>query len=273
MNQIRTYPDGVTSWVDLQVDDAEVAKAFYGGLFGWTFTDVGPPGADFFYVIAHLDGQDVAGIGGPASTGSWHTYIAAEDAEATAKLVVGAGGRMLSAPEAAGEAGVSAVCADPTGAEFRLWQAKNRPGAQIANVPGAWNFSQLHTSAPGAAKDFYAAVFGWEYDDNDDAALVRRPGYGDHLASTIDPDIYQRQEGLAPPGFADATAWIATLPAGDAARWHVAFTVADRDQTAATATRLGATVVSTNDTEWTKEALLRDPQGAEFTASQFTPPG
>jgi hypothetical protein len=32
-------------------------------------------------------------------------------------------------------------------------------------------------------------------------------------------------------------------------------------------------VLTTNDTEWTRDALIRDPQGAEFTASQFTPPG
>jgi hypothetical protein len=35
---------------------------------------------------------------------------------------------------------------------------------------------------------------------------------------------------------------------------------------------LGATVVGQSDNEWTRTALIRDPQGAEFTASQFTPP-
>ncbi len=52
----------------------------------------------------------------------------------------------------------------------------------------------------------------------------------------------------------------------------MSFTVADRDQTVATAERLGGTVVSTVDTNWTRDAVLRDPQGAVFTASQFTPP-
>jgi uncharacterized protein len=32
-------------------------------------------------------------------------------------------------------------------------------------------------------------------------------------------------------------------------------------------------VISSDDTEWTKSALIRDPQGAELTLSQFTPPG
>ena len=49
--------------------------------------------------------------------------------------------------------------------------------------------------------------------------------------------------------------------------------VADRDASVALAERLGATVVSAEDTDWTKHALIRDPQGAELTISQFTPPG
>jgi uncharacterized protein len=60
---------------------------------------------------------------------------------------------------------------------------------------------------------------------------------------------------------------------GEPARWHVTFTVADRDGSAATAERLGATIVTSSDDLWTKNALVRDPQGAEFTVSQFTPPG
>jgi predicted enzyme related to lactoylglutathione lyase len=59
---------------------------------------------------------------------------------------------------------------------------------------------------------------------------------------------------------------------GAPSRWHVSFTVADRDQTMADAERLGAQVLRQDDTEWTRTALIRDPQGAEFTASQFTPP-
>jgi hypothetical protein len=40
----------------------------------------------------------------------------------------------------------------------------------------------------------------------------------------------------------------------------------------ADAERLGAQVIRRDDNEWTRTALIRDPQGAEFTASQFTPP-
>ena len=52
----------------------------------------------------------------------------------------------------------------------------------------------------------------------------------------------------------------------------MSFTVADRDDTAATVLRLGGTVLASNDTEWTHDAVIRDPQGGVFTASQFVPP-
>jgi hypothetical protein len=103
--------------------------------------------------------------------------------------------------------------------------------------------------------------------------MIRRPGYGDHLEATVDPGIRARQSGVAaPPGFEDAVAWVAPTAPGEPPRWHVSFTVADRDQAVADAERLGAQVLGGNDTEWTRTALIRDPQGAEFTASQFTPP-
>jgi predicted enzyme related to lactoylglutathione lyase len=76
----------------------------------------------------------------------------------------------------------------------------------------------------------------------------------------------------APKGFEDAIAWVALTDEGEPAHWHVTFTVADRDETAAQAERLGATVLSHQTSDWTRTALIRDPQGAVFTASQFTPP-
>jgi predicted enzyme related to lactoylglutathione lyase len=153
-----------------------------------------------------------------------------------------------------------------------LWQPRRRPGAQLVNAPGSWNFSDLHTGDAAAAADFYAPLFGWEFDDLGFATLIRRPGYGDHLAATVDPGIRERQEAIsAPPGFADAIAWLAPLASGQD-HWHVSFTVASRDDSAATAEKLGAVVLSSVDTQWTKSALIRDPQGAQLTLSQFTPP-
>ncbi|MET0837208.1 MAG: VOC family protein [Marmoricola sp.] len=271
MTEARTYPTGVTSWIDVEVDHIEAAKDFYGGLFGWTFATATPPGVPP-YVIAQLDGQDVAGLsaaGGTAAAG-WNTYVAVDDIEAAAAEVQAAGGRVTSPPEVAGEGGWSAACADPAGVPFRLWQAKRRLGAQLTNTPGAWNFSDLHAVDPAGSQGFYERVFGWRFVDMGFATMIQVPGYGDHLAATVDPDIHERQ-ATAPPGFADVIGGVA--PAGELGpHWHVTFTVADRDESVARAGSLGATVLRSDDTEWTRQDTLRDPQGAVFTASQFTPP-
>jgi uncharacterized protein len=52
----------------------------------------------------------------------------------------------------------------------------------------------------------------------------------------------------------------------------VTFTVADRDDSAAAAEHLGGNVLSSDDTDWTRDAQIRDPQGAVFTVSQYSPP-
>lgn len=269
----RTFPPGVPCWVDTEQPDPAAAAAFYAGLFGWQFPDGPAPGA---YRVASLDGADVAAIG-PAAAGAepvWNTYLAVSSADDAATLVAGAGGRVVGDPADAGpqgQAGRSATCTDPEGAAFRVWQPGDRPGVQVANVPGAWNFSRLHTRTPAESMAFYAAVFGWLVDDSA-AGMIRVAGYGDHLAATVDPDIRRRQ-AAAPPGFADVVAGLVPAGPGENPHWHVMFTVADRDASAADAERLGGTVLASSADDWTRSALVRDPQGAQFTLSQFAPPG
>ena len=269
MDATRTYPHGAPCWVDVEQGDVDAGARFYGELFGWTFEDV----AGGACLIASLDGANVAGIE-RGDAAAWSTYVAVDDADTTTRAARDAGAAVEGEPADAGPGGREARIADLTGARLRLWQARARPGAQVVNAAGSWNFSDLHTSDPAAARAFYAPLFGWEFDDLGFATLIRRPGYGDHLEATVDPAIRRRQAAVsAPPGFEDAIAWLAPAAAGEPDHWHVTFSVADRDDAAAAAERLGATIVASADTNWTRTALVRDPQGAELTLSQFTPPG
>ncbi len=72
------YSAGVPCWVETLQPDPHLALEFYGSLLGWQFSEAGPmpgglPGA---YVVARVDGRDVAGVGslpdlgGSASAGS-----------------------------------------------------------------------------------------------------------------------------------------------------------------------------------------------------------
>ena len=276
MNMPRTYPEGITCWVDIEEREVEEAARFYGVLFGWTFLESEPK---LGYLIARLDGQDAAGIGHlnapdvpAARSPAWNTYISVQDIEQAAARILAAGGRITEPPSTLDEAALTAACIDSEGIPFRLWQATERPGAQAANTPGAWNFSDLHTADPDASIAFYTRVFGWKFDDTGFATMIRQPGYGDHLAATSDPGIHERQSGdQVPPGFADAFGWLVTAPEGQPPHWHVTFTVANRDDSAEAAEQLGATVLSTSDSDWTRDALIRDPQGAVFTLSQYSP--
>ncbi|WP_144714149.1 VOC family protein [Curtobacterium pusillum] len=269
----RTYPEGVPSWIEARHPDPDAAQEFYRGLFGWAFEERVPPGAPGSYRIASIDGRDVGAIASSEDPAAWTTYIAVDDAVAAAERIVGLGGT-AGPPEDAGPggaAGRSVDCVDPRGAAFGLWQARARLGAQHINAPGGWVFSDLRSTAPEQAFGFYEQLFGWQVSGMQEgpSAMVRLPGYGDHLAATSDPDIRERQVG-APEGFADVIGALARIDAGPD-DWHVSFSVADRDDAAALAERLGGRVLGTWQGYWTRAAELQDPQGATFRVTQFAP--
>ena len=57
------------------------------------------------------------------------------------------------------------------------------------------------------------------------------------------------------------------------ARWVVTFGVADADATASRTAELGGTVLAEPfDVPYSRMAVVRDPDGATFTISQFKPP-
>ena len=63
-------------------------------------------------------------------------------------------------------------------------------------MPGAWNFSDLHTTDTGAASTFYASVFGWQTDMLEFGGfkswLFRLPGYGDFLEQALQAEHQQQ---------------------------------------------------------------------------------
>ena len=274
------YPNGVPCWVDTEQPDPTGAAAFYGELFAWTLTDQMPPEAPGHYVAATVDGHALAAVGSAADAAApaaWHTYVWVDDIDATAKQVEAAGGTVVMAPFDVFDAGRMAICLDPSGAPFRLWQAGVHRGAQIVDAPNSWVFSDLDTDDPQMALSFYGSVFGWEADELDFGGgrtwMLRQPGYGATLAQA-DPGLYDRLvEYKAPPHFEDAIGWLNQKDASAGpARWNITFAVDDTDGIVEGAVGLGATVVSPPmDVGPTRVATLRDPQGAVFTVSKFDP--
>jgi uncharacterized protein len=281
------YPPGVPCWVDTAQPDPEAAVSFYGGLFGWEFEDRMPADSPGRYLVAQLRGRDVAGVGsqpeGMPPTPVWNTYIWVDSADETAAAAKEAGGRVLMEPFDVLDAGRMAVLSDAEGAAFCIWQAKQSKGAQLVNEPGTWNFSELNTRDRESARAFYGAVFSWTADAVDlgegDFTMWRRPGYGDFLEQR-DPELRRRigAQG-APPGFEDAVAWLVPMtsdrfPEDAPPHWSITFAVDDADAVAERAAELGGTVlVPPFDAPFVRMTVLRDPQGAVFTASKYMPPG
>ena len=272
------YIGGVPCWVDTSQPDPDAAAEFYGGLFGWEFEDAMPAGAPGRYLMARLHGGDVAAVSSPPegapAQAMWNTYICVDDADSTTAKALEAGGAVLSEPFDVMDAGRMAVLADPEGAVFCVWQAREHRGARIVNEPGSVNFNVLNTRNQEAAKRFYGAVFGWTTLNLGSGEFWTLSAYGDYLEQ-LTPGTRARSAEFGAAGFEDVVAAITPLAgddAGTAAHWSVTFSTADADATAAKATELGGTVLlAPIDAPYSRLTVLRDPQGATFSATAFVP--
>jgi uncharacterized protein len=274
------YIPGIPCWVDTSQPDPESAVAFYRDLFGWEFEDVMPPESEGKYFIARVRGGDVAAVGsipeGAPSAAMWNTYVWVDSADETASKVREAGGSVVMEPFDVLDAGRMAVCTDPEGAAFCVWQAKENKGAQIVNEHGSLNFNDLNTRDVEGAKSFYGSVFGWQTLELEGGfQMWTLPGYGDYLERD-NPDLRKQQDAVgAPKGFEDVVASIVPIGAEQPdvpPHWGVTFAVDDADAVADKASALGGNVVVPPfDAPWVRTAVIADPQGAIFTASKFVP--
>jgi predicted enzyme related to lactoylglutathione lyase len=170
MSERTSYTPGTPCWVDLGTPDIDAAAGFYAGLFGWQV----PPAENIEntggYRRATKNGADVAGMMPLMQEGqptAWATYVAVEDADMTATAVRDAGGMVLAEPMDVMDLGRMAIFSDPTGAVFGVWQPGTFPGAGIVNESGAVVWNELNTRETEAAKAFYAAVFGWAFEQRE----------------------------------------------------------------------------------------------------------
>lgn len=271
------YVPGVPCWVDTSQPDPDAVLTFYGGLFGWEFEDVMPEGSEGRYFIGRIRGEDVAAVGsipaGAPPVARWNTYVWVDSVDETAAKARAAGGTVAMEPFDVMDAGRMAVLADPEGAVFCVWQAKDHKGASIVNEHGSLNFNSLATRDPEGARTFYGAVFGWQWLALPSGPMWTLPGYGDHLEESAPGLREQMTQMGAPDGFIDVVAAANRIADDDPdtpAHWSVTFAVDDADATAAKSLELGGTVLAgPSDAPWTRMAVIRDPQGATFVASQF----
>ena len=243
MDVDTNQPLGTPTWIDLGVPDLDRALAFYGAVFGWEF-DIGPE--EFGrYTMCLLRGRRVAAIAMQSAPAVfWNVYFATDDCDATAARSREAGGQILMEPMDVADDGRMALVGDPVGAQFGLWQGRARHGAEVVNEPGSLVRNDLVTGDPEPARQFYAQVFDFTLDRNEDM-----PGF--------DFTFLRRPDGHEIGG-------IMGVPDASSA-WNTTFEVAGTDEAVQRALDNGGSSDGATDFVYGRIATINDPFGAEFS--------
>ncbi|MDN0197498.1 VOC family protein [Streptomyces sp. S.PNR 29] len=255
--QPARHTPGTPCWVSLMVHGPATTQDFYGALFGWEFQpgpqQLGP------YVRALLDGHEVAGIGQlPPERQlpiAWTPYLASDDVDLTAASVRQCGGTVGVGPLDAGDAGRLAICLDPSGAVFGVWQAAAHLGTAVTGVPGTPAWNELLTFESESVAKFYETVFRYEREPVVSADL-------DYLTLHLDGRPVAGIRGL---GHA--------LPRDRGPHWMTYFDVDDVDDAVERLLHLGGHVLRpVRDGSHGRVALVADPEGARFALLQRPAP-
>jgi len=249
------WPDGIPCWVDLAASDVDAARRFYEPLFGWN-TQHGPAESGE-YLHCLKEGQSAAGISrkmAPAAPTAWMVHFAISDVDASASKVTVNGGQVVIPAFDVRDLGRQAVCMDPSGATFGLWQAGTLAGAAVVNEPGAFIWCEQMSDSSEPVKEFYGAIFDWQYHD------MSAEGFRYATFVVADRDIggvgeYQDGEQMA-------------------AQWSVYFAVDDTDAAVDRVVKLGGKVLQPpSDTPYGRMARVSDDQGAQFSLMAAPPEG
>ena len=258
MPEVTSHNPGTFCWVDLSTTDGEASKHFYSQILGWTAID-NPAGNGMVYSMMQKDGKNVCGLyemtpdmqGVPPH---WSSYISVTDVDAEVERITAAGGMVIMPPGDVFEAGRMAFVADPTGAAFGLWQAREHIGSELIYEPGSLGWNELYTTDPNEAAGFYADVFGWTRDTNpvsEEAREYHEFKAGDNPVGGMMQ--IQAEWGEVPPN------------------WSVYFCVDDVSASLQKAQELGAEViVPVTNVANVSFAFLKDPQDIYFGIVQVT---
>ena len=262
MPEVTSHAPGAPSWAELSTTDDAGALSFYGALFGWEdeANEIGP---DWYYHMQKVQGLPACSIFQQSEEersqnipAHWNIYFTVENVEDAIASIGQNGGTTVVGPMDVFEAGRMAMCQDPQGAFFAIWQPKLHIGARIKQETGAMTWNELLTTDRSAAVDFYCAALGTE------RGQVMQP----HEYSMLNAG------GTEVAGVMQITPEMGVFPP----HWTVYFGVENADEAVAKAQSLGATVYvpptdivpSEDQPAIGRFAALGDPQGAVFSVFQ-----
>ncbi len=269
MPEVTSHAPGTPSGAELHTTDESGALSFYSALFGWA-DDPQEITPGWYYHMQKLNGLEAASIYHQSeeelaqnlpphwhnAPPHWHIYFTVSSADETTENVQRNGGSVVFGPMDIFEAGRVAMCQDPQGAFFAVWQPNQQIGCRVKGETGAMVWNELMTTDRNAAVDFYLAALGME----------RGETMGPHEYTML------KAGGADVAGVAQMTPEMGESPP----HWSVYFGVEDADAAVEKAQSLGATVYVPGTDIVPVEgqpaigrfAALADPQGAPFSIFQ-----
>jgi len=121
---------------ELSVDDVKAAQKFYGALFNWKFTELGPDMGN--YVM--LDFGSKTSGGGiqqkmmPGQPSGWLAYVEVKSVRATMELAEKNGANVIVPYQPIGNMGAIGIFVDPQGAALGLWE-RGAPPPKAKKAP------------------------------------------------------------------------------------------------------------------------------------------
>jgi predicted enzyme related to lactoylglutathione lyase len=227
-------------WGDLVSQDIAASKAFYGPLFGWTFSDDGR------YTTVFNQRVPIAGMvaaRNPDRGTEWIANLSVADVDRASSTFGQHGGQVENGPIDAPDRGRIALVSDASGAALLLVRATSGDPPDAHPAIGGWLWWELWTHDVDAAIDLLVDVAGYQRETVD----LRDSPY------RVLGDEKVRRAGIveAPPEVRPT--------------WLPYFRVADTPATVDRAVALGARLIEQND----RAAILVDPNRAEFAVGTW----
>lgn len=235
-------------WRDLLTGEPELAKQFYGDLFGWDFESTGR------ITLIKVDQRAIGSIMEMPPTETrhatrWVASLGVVDIEKATQWTRLQGGKVHEGPRDMRDRGKVALVSDSLGAQIALVELGLEKSEQsLPAVMNDWLWDELWTRNTDKALEFYSGLYGFEPDEI-------APGYwilksGNHwrggIRELFDPALEQR--------------------------WVPVIRVVDVQEMSAQAEALGGRIVLAADQgeAGDKTALIADPGGALFMVQEWS---
>jgi len=247
---------GEFCWINTLTPNPAEAMDFFAAILGWTYFEMPGYGHGM-----RVEGRDIGGLfdlQGPNTPPGLSPYIGVmvkvDGADASCERAATLGGTAKPAFDVGGQ-GRMAVCFDPNGAEFDVWEAKAMPGSDADRLAhGAPSWAECMTTDVPRAASFYAELFGWTPEARP------MPGFDYIVFKLGETEVAGMMP--VPPGYDHVKP-----------HWGTYFTVNNADEAARKATELGGTLcIPVMDIPGIGRFCgILSPQGVRFYTIQYLP--